>query len=92
MRRASVAGRLDCLSGRRRASDRERLVRDVAAETGLGESEVRGELAAIEDHARRYGPPTLEQFVRRCAEELGLAEADVWDEYARIVGTAGARP
>jgi len=92
VRSRSVAHRLDRLSEGRHAGDRERLIHQVAAETGLDVAEVRAELAEIEDHARRYGPATIGQFVRRCAEELGLAEADVWDEYARIVGTVGARP
>ena len=90
MRSWSVAHRIDRLAGWHHAGDRERLIRDVAAETGLDVAEVRAELAEIEEHTRRFGPPTLERFVRQCAEDLGLAEAEVWDEYARIVGTAGA--
>jgi len=70
VRGRSVAHRLDRLVDRGRAGDRERLIRDVAAETELSPAEVRAELAAIEDHARRYGPATIGQFVRRCAEEF----------------------
>ena len=88
--RASLPRRLDRLARRHEGSDRERLIHDVAAETGLGEAEVRAELAAIEDHDRRFGPCTIEQVVARCAEELGLPEDEVWPAYDRITGAAGA--
>ena len=80
--------RLDRLTTRGHAGNRERLIHDVAAETGLAPAEVRAELAAIEDHDRRFGPSTIEQAIRRYAEEFGLPEGEVWAEWASIAGEA----
>ena len=89
MRTRSVARRLDRLVDRGHAGDRERLIREVAAESGLDPAEVRAEVAAIEACTRRYGPSTIDQAVRRCAEEFGLPEAEVRAEYEWITGTVG---
>ena len=92
MRRASLPRRLDRLTVRGHAGDRERVIHEVAAETGLDPAEVRAELAAIEEEIRRFGPSTPEQAVQRIAAELRLPEDEVWAEYARITGTAGEGP
>ena len=89
MRTRSVARRLERLVDRGHAGDRERLIRQVATETGLHPAEVRAELGAIGEHTRRFGPSTIEQVIRRCAEELGLTEGEVWAAYASVSGTAG---
>jgi len=86
VRTRSHPRRLAWLAGRHPSGDRERLIHDVVAETGLDPAEVRAELAEIEGHARRYGPPTLEQFVHRCAMELGLPEAELWADLADVTG------
>ena len=91
MRRASLPSRLDRLAARGPAGDRERLILDVAAETGLSPAEVRAEWEAMEAHERRFGPSTPEQAVRRIAAELGLSEAEVWAEYALVAHGKASR-
>jgi hypothetical protein len=91
VRGRSLPRRLDQLAARGHAGDRERLIFDVAAKTGLDPAEVRAKLELIEAHERRYGPSTVEQTVRRIANELGLSEAEVWAEYAQVTGRAVPR-
>lgn len=90
MRTRSLPARLDRLAGRQGTVDRERTIRELAAETGLDPAEIRAELEAIEVRTRRYGPETPEQLVSRWAEELGLPEDELWAEVAQITGAAGA--
>ena len=91
MRRASLPHRLARLGERCHAGDRERAVRELAAETGLHLAEIQAELDAITEWTRRYGPETAARVIARYAEELRLPEAEVWTEYGRITGTAEAR-
>ena len=81
-----MAHRLDRLADRHHAGDLERTIAELAAAYGLHRSEVRAELAAIEERARRFSPSTLEQVIQQCAEEFGLPETDLWADYALITG------